>query len=122
MASSTTSKTLSLSSLQAYLGQLGVPIPLPSFPSADPVNNPNDNYRLYIAAALEQLIDCDRDLIYESLQRTSTPSKGDLVLVLPRLRLKGVKPNELGVELASKVGNYPAHHHTCSVVPVLNSI
>jgi arginyl-tRNA synthetase len=67
---------------------------------------------LYIAAALEQLIDCDRDLIYESLQRTSTPSKGDLVLVLPSLRLKGVKPNELGVELASKVGNLssPSSH------------
>jgi arginyl-tRNA synthetase len=103
MASSTTSKTLSLSSLQALLSQLGAPIPLPSFPNADPVSNPNDIYRLYIADALEKLIDCDRDLVYESLQRTSTPSKGDLVLVLPRLRLKGVKLSELGAELASKV-------------------
>ncbi|KAK4101845.1 arginyl-tRNA synthetase [Parathielavia hyrcaniae] len=102
MALSTSQKTVSLASLEAYLGQLGAPTPLPSFPDADPVNNPNDIYRLYITDALSKLLDCDRALIYESLQRTSTPSKGDLVLVLPRLRLKGVKPSELAVELASK--------------------
>ncbi|KAK3297742.1 uncharacterized protein B0H64DRAFT_441177 [Chaetomium fimeti] len=38
----------------------------------------------------------------EKLGRTSTPSKGDLVLVVPRLRIKGVKPNELAIELSSK--------------------
>ncbi|KAK4237997.1 hypothetical protein C8A03DRAFT_44193 [Achaetomium macrosporum] len=95
-------KTLTLSSLQAYLEQLGAPTPVPTFPSADPVHNPNDIYRSYITAALEKLIDCDRVLLYESLQRTTTPSKGDLVLVLPRLRVKGVKPDALGAELASK--------------------
>ncbi|KXX82919.1 Arginine--tRNA ligase, cytoplasmic [Madurella mycetomatis] len=88
--------------LQTYLGELGVPIPIPTYPSANPLYNPNDIYRSYIAAALEQLTDCDRVLLYESLQRTSTPSKGDIVLVLPRLRLKSVKPDDLGVELASK--------------------
>lgn len=103
MASYSTSRTLSLPSLEAYLGELGAPIPIPTFPSADPVNNPNDVYRSYIAAALEKLAECDRVLLYESLQRPSTLSKGDLVLVLPRLRLKGVKPSDLGVELASKV-------------------
>ncbi|KAK4034212.1 hypothetical protein C8A01DRAFT_18938 [Parachaetomium inaequale] len=102
MASHTTSKTLALSNLQAYLGELGAPTPIPTFPSADPVHNPNDVYRSYIAAALEKLVDCDRVLLYESLQRPSTLSKGDLVLVLPRLRLKGVKPSDLGIELASK--------------------
>jgi arginyl-tRNA synthetase len=103
MASSTSSNTLSLPGLEAYLGELGVPIPLPTFPSSDPINNPNDVYRSYIAAELEKLIGCDRALLYDSLQRTSTPSKGDLVLVVPRLRLKGVKPNELAAELSSKV-------------------
>ena len=103
MASSTASKTLSLSSLQACLGELGAPIPGPSFPSADPGQNPYDIYRSYIASALEKLTDCDRVLLYESLQRTSTPSKGDLSLVVPRLRVKGVKPNDLAVELSSKV-------------------
>jgi arginyl-tRNA synthetase len=102
MASHTTPKTLALSNLQAYLEELGAPTPVPTFPSANPVHNPNDVYRLYIAAVLEKLIDCDRVLLYESLQRPSTLSKGDLVLVLPRLRLKGVKPSDLGVELASK--------------------
>src|SRR4051794_12872862 len=103
MASPITPKTLSLSSLQAYLGNLGAPIPIPTFPSADPVKNLNDAYRSYIVGALEQLVKCDRVLLYESLQRTSTASKGDLLLLLPRLRLKGVNPNELAVELASKV-------------------
>ena len=107
MASSASSETLSLPSLQTYLGELGVPIPLPTFPSSDPINNPNDVYRSYIAAELEQLIGCDRVLLYDSLQRTSTSSKGDLVLVVPRLRLKGVKPNELAAELSSKVDELP---------------
>jgi arginyl-tRNA synthetase len=115
MASSPPSATLSLPNLQTYLGELGTPIPVPSFPSADPLFNPNDIYRLYIAAALEKLIDCDRVLLYEALQRTSTPSKGDLSLVLPRLRLKGVKPNELAVELASKVRRLPPLLFLCSL-------
>jgi arginyl-tRNA synthetase len=98
--------TLSLSALAAYLSALGVPAPFPSFPAADPIHNPNDIYRSYIAAALESILDCDRALIYESLQRTATPSKGDLVLVLPRLRLKNVKPKELGIDLASKIPDF----------------
>ncbi|KAH6851013.1 hypothetical protein B0I37DRAFT_307959 [Chaetomium sp. MPI-CAGE-AT-0009] len=102
MTSSPSSKTLSLPSLQAYLGELGVAIPLPTFPSADLIHNPNDVYRSYIAAELGKLLDCDPVLLYESLQRTSIPSKGDLVLVVPRLRIKGAKPNELAVELSSK--------------------
>ena len=105
MASSTISQTLSLPNLEAYLQELGVPGPIPRFSSAVPVHNPNDIYRSYIAAALEALTGCDRSLLYESLQRTSTPSKGDVALVLPRLRAKGVKPSDLGVELASKVQN-----------------
>jgi arginyl-tRNA synthetase len=100
-----TTTTLSLESLTAYLESLGVPASFPTFPAADPFHNPNDIYRSYIAAALESILDCDRGLIYESLQRTTTPSKGDLVLVLPRLRLKNVKPKELGPDLASKVTN-----------------
>jgi arginyl-tRNA synthetase len=103
MAPSPVSKTLSLPNLEAYMEELGMPSPIPTFQSADPVHNPNDIYRSYIAAALEDLTDCDRALLYESLQRTSAPSKGDVVLVLPRLRAKGVKPSDLGVELASKV-------------------
>lgn len=107
MASSTKSETLSLPGLQAFLGELGVPIPLPTFPSSDPINNPNDVYRSYIASELEKLVGCDRALLYDSLQRTSTPGKGDLVLVVPRLRLNGVKPNELAAELSSKVDERP---------------
>lgn len=38
--------------------------------------------------------------------RTATPSKGDFVLVLPRLRLKNVKPKELGADLASKAPDF----------------
>ncbi len=98
-----TTTTLSLSGLAAYLESLGLPTPIPSFPDADSTHNPNDIYRSYIASALESILQCDRALIYESLQRTTTPSKGDLVLVLPRLRLKNVKPKELGAEPVSKV-------------------
>lgn len=103
MASPATARTLTLSSLHEYLKELGLPVPMPTFPSADPLHKPNDIYRAYIADALENLVECDRILLYESLQRTSTPSKGDMALVLPRLRLKHIKPSDLGVKLASAV-------------------
>jgi len=112
MESSAVPKTLSLQSLEAYLEELGLLVPIPTFPSTYPIHNPVDIYRSYIAAALEKLLDCNRNLIYDSLQWTSTPSKGDIALVLPRLRIKGVKPNELGVELGAKACKPPGSFFT----------
>jgi arginyl-tRNA synthetase len=112
MESSAEPKTLSLPALEAYLKELGLPIPIPAFPSTSPIHNPIDIYRSYIAAALEKLVDCDGNLLYDSLQWTSKPSQGDITLVLPRLRIKGVKLEDLGVELAAKVRRPPFFPYT----------
>ncbi|KAK4122545.1 Nucleotidylyl transferase [Parathielavia appendiculata] len=74
--------------------------------NADTVHSPNDTYCLSIAAALEELVNCDRLLLYDSLQRISTPSEEGLVLVLPGLELKHAKANDLAVELAFRTYSF----------------
>jgi arginyl-tRNA synthetase len=89
--------TLSSDGLQALLGRVGVESPIPSFPLADIHNNLS-----YLAEILVQLTECAPQVAYDSIQWPN--DMGDLVVVLPRLRLKGVKPNDLAVELTQKVG------------------
>ena len=96
-------ETLSVSALQEKLQTLGVGTPIPSFKGTDVLTNPVDIYRSYLADTLTRLIDCDAQLVYESIQWTNSLPNGDLVLVVPRLRLKGVKPADLAKDLSDKV-------------------
>lgn len=64
--------------------------------------NPVDVYRAHISKELASLTGLDAIEIYPRLQWTQTLDKGDLVLPVPALRIKGKKPNELAAELAEK--------------------
>jgi arginyl-tRNA synthetase len=96
--------TLSSDGLQALLGGVGVESPVPSFPLADIQNSPMGIYLSYLAEILVQLTECPPQVAYESIQWPN--DVGDLVVVLPRLRRKDVKPNDLGVELQKKVSRH----------------
>ncbi|KAL8800155.1 MAG: hypothetical protein Q9200_007335 [Gallowayella weberi] len=96
-------QTTTASALQKKLQSLGVDSPIPSFKGTDVLTNPVDIYRCYLADALATIIDCDRQLVYEAIQWTNQSSHGDLLLVVPRLRLKGVKPIELTNDLSGNV-------------------
>jgi arginyl-tRNA synthetase len=76
---------------------------VPKQPGTHPELNPVDIYRSHITELLAQQIDLDPKLIYGSLQYTQSLEKGDLVLPVPALRIKGKKPDALAQELASKV-------------------
>ena len=65
--------------------------------------NPVDVYRAHISKELASLTGLDGTEIYPRLQWTQTLDKGDLVLPVPALRIKGKKPNELAAELVEKV-------------------
>ena len=65
--------------------------------------NPVDVYRAHISKELAALTGLDTTEIYPRLQWTQTLEKGDLVLPVPALRIKGKKPNDLAEELAEKV-------------------
>jgi arginyl-tRNA synthetase len=96
--------TLSSDGLQALLEEVGVESPVQSFPLADIQNSLMGIYLSYLAEILVQLTECVPQVAYESIQWPN--DVGDLVVVLPRLRRKDVKPNDLGVELQKKVSRH----------------
>jgi arginyl-tRNA synthetase len=94
--------TLTTNGLQALLGGVGAESPIPSFSSADIQNSPMDIYLSYLAEILVQLTECEPQVAYDSILWPDDFS--DLVVVVPRLRLKDIDPNELAAELNMRVG------------------
>lgn len=101
--SSVMMNTLKMEGLQVQLKSLGITSPVPNYANSQVLQNPTDIYRSYLADLLTPLIGAEHQLIYDSLQRTNNLAYGDLVLVVPKLRLKGVKPTDYALELESKV-------------------
>ncbi|KAK4096322.1 arginyl-tRNA synthetase [Parathielavia hyrcaniae] len=64
-------------------------------------------YRAFVADVLARLPGCETPVAYESLLIPGTPANGDLVLPVPRLRIKGKKPAEQSAELAAA---FPDNH------------
>lgn len=65
--------------------------------------NPVDVYREHIADALAPMVGLPAQEILPRLQWTLTQDKGDLMLPIPALRIKGKKPAELATEWVEKV-------------------
>lgn len=94
---------LGLSSIQAILEDLSLP---PD--NGRILSRPFDIYRVYLAHILTKLVlGCPPVLSYESFQSTGVLSNGDLVLPVPRLRLKGKPPADQCTQLAT---NFPDDH------------
>ncbi|KAL4939636.1 hypothetical protein BDV06DRAFT_198524 [Aspergillus oleicola] len=74
------------------------------FPNCYPSLNPVDIYREHIAEKLGAATGIDTEKIYSRLAWTNTLDKGDLVLPVPALQIRGKKPQDLCVELA---GQFP---------------
>ncbi|KAI0538997.1 arginyl-tRNA synthetase [Xylaria digitata] len=84
--------------LSAQLEKLG---PLDKYPNCYPDVNPQDIYRAHITSILHEITGVDHTIIYNALQWTLSLDKGDMVLAIPALRVKG-KPNELGQQWLEK--------------------
>ncbi|KAI1167382.1 arginyl-tRNA synthetase [Nemania serpens] len=87
-----------VSQLSAQLEKLG---PLDQYPNCYPEVNPQDIYRAHITAIFHDITGVDSAVIYNALQWTLSLDKGDLVLAIPALRVKG-KPSELGQQWLDK--------------------
>ena len=85
------------------LKSLSLTEPLPKYPNCYPELNTVDIYRAHISSVLTEITGVDAKIIYPALQWTQTLEKGDLVLPVPALRVKGKKPNELAAEWCEKV-------------------
>lgn len=78
---------------------------LPKYPNCYPEVNPVDIYRAHLTEILTKVTGVDAAIIYPALQWTQTLEKGDLVLPVPALRVKGKKPPELAAEWVEKVSS-----------------
>ena len=102
--------TLTLEGLTAVLSGLGADAipPIPGNPpAAQPLTRPTDIYRIYLAHIIANLTGCSLPLAYDSLQNPTSPANGDLVLPVPRLRLKSKNPTSQCTDLAS---SFPDNH------------
>lgn len=96
-------KGLSMEELTALLKSLGVES-LSEFPNGYPGLNPIDIYRAHIAEIVGPLVDVAPEIIYPALQWTQSLDKGDLVLPIPALRLKGKSPADVSKTISEQVG------------------
>lgn len=82
-----------------------------SYPNAHPETNPVDIYRSHITTLLHGVTGIDTSIIYPAVQWTQSLDKGDAILAVPALRVKGKKPAELAEEWVSKVGQQCSLRH-----------
>ncbi len=76
---------------------------IPTFANAYPALNPVDIYRVHLAETLAPITGADPESIYATLAWPQTLDKGDLVLPVPALRIKGRKPDEIGQLIVEQV-------------------
>lgn len=81
---------------------------LPAYSGSFPLINPVDIFRCIITEELVRITGLDASFVYSTLEWTSTLDKGDLILAVPRLRVKG-SPAENAASWAAAVRNqiYP---------------
>lgn len=92
-----------MNQLTDKLQKLGIKENVEAFPGSNPLRNPFDLFRSYITNELSKLSGVDKSLIFPALEWTQTLDRGDLVIPVPRLRIKGGNPQELAAEWAEKI-------------------
>jgi arginyl-tRNA synthetase len=107
-------------SLQTRLVQLHIQDP--DVPDCFPARNPIDVYRIHLANALSEVTGVQPKAIFPLLQRTATLDKGDLVLAVPALRIKGEKPDVLTSRWADQVCRTMALHAKQARIDAANSL
>ncbi|KAH6668698.1 putative Arginyl-tRNA synthetase, cytoplasmic [Halenospora varia] len=98
------------SDLAEKLSSLQLTTPLPKYPNCYPEINTVDIYRAHLTSILAEVTGVDAKIIYPALQWTQTLEKGDLVLPIPALRVKGKKPDALAAEWVEKFPESPLVH------------
>ncbi|KAF2665909.1 arginyl-tRNA synthetase [Microthyrium microscopicum] len=100
--------TLTISGLEQLLAGLDLVTPIPTCTDANPLNNPMDIYRSYVADIVQKAVGCERSVAFKSIQCPQNIYNGDLAIILPRLGPKD-KANVLAFEIAEKVSSDLIH-------------
>ncbi|RFU77440.1 arginyl-trna synthetase [Trichoderma arundinaceum] len=72
------------------------------YPQAHPEINPLDLYRAHVSNILAGISGVDSQIIYPAINWTTGLDKGDFVLAVPALRIKGEKPDALATKWAEE--------------------
>ncbi|KAI1067961.1 hypothetical protein LB507_004500 [Fusarium sp. FIESC RH6] len=99
--------TCSVSGIENLLDKAGLHTPIPEYPGADIVHNPQDIFRVYLADTIQKLTDCDRQIAYDAIQTSNVTGMGDLVVVAPKLRIQNTNHEELAKDLLQKLPREP---------------
>lgn len=89
--------------LEDLLGRAGLATPIPDFAGSNILHNLQDIFKVYLADALRNAVDCDKLVAYDAIQPSNMTGGGDLVVVAPKLRQSGTSHDALVVDLAEKV-------------------
>lgn len=103
-------KTYTFDNLAAFVaGLASSPVPKKSaaHPDLHLTNRPIDVYRAYMADILTEMTGCDLETALDSIQSSNALPNGDLVVPVPRLRLKGKPAKDQCIELAEA---FPKSH------------
>lgn len=108
--------------LKEALETLNLQTPAPNphkFPDFYPEYNPLDIYRAHLADTLSGVTGVVAGKIYPCIQWTQTLGKGDLVLPVPALRVKGGKPTDLAHAWAKEVNFTPCFSNAYAMLITL---
>ncbi|PON21017.1 arginyl-tRNA synthetase [Trichoderma gamsii] len=72
------------------------------YPQAHPEINPLDFYRAHVSNVLAGISGVDSSIIFPAINWTTGLDKGDFVLAVPALRIKGQKPDALATKWAEE--------------------
>ena len=90
-----------LDAVSAKLQKLGLNA-VPMFPGSAPDRNPIDTFRSFVTEELAKVSGVDKNIIFPALEAPIDNKHGDLVIPVPRLRVKGTPAEELAEEWAAK--------------------
>lgn len=93
-----------------------------TYPDIYPKINPLDLWRAHISNVLAGISGVPTDLVYRAISWTQGLDKGDFVLAVPALRIKGAKPDVLANEWVSKVIPTYAVKSVFSILTMLSSV
>jgi len=92
---------MSTDNITSQLQKLSINAPA-TLEGSYPDVNVVDLMRNYIAEELHKISGVDTSLIFPALEWTNTMERGDLLIPVPRLRIKGANPKDLAAEWAEK--------------------
>ncbi|KAI5962808.1 SYR1 [Candida theae] len=92
---------MSANAITQELSKLGLNQPEPA-KDTYPEYNVVDVFRNYIGDELNRISGIDKDIIVQALDTPKLLDQGDLIVPIPKLRLKGINPSEKSKEWAEK--------------------